>query len=214
MPLGLTGPDRSVLVKTVPFWYIIDMPGRHYTTLHDLAVEQYGYVTAADARRFGIDVHRLIRMVSSGLVERVGWGLYRFPDIPATAVDQLMEATLWPREQGVLSHDTALDLYELSDVNPAKIYVTVPKRLRLRRRQPVVYEIHRRDLPDADITVHENLRVVTPRRAIEDGISRQLGPELIAQAIATARRRGMITADDERDLEAMLGRPHPVRQAV
>ncbi len=183
------------------------MPGRHYTTLHDLAVEQYGYVTAADARRFGIDVHRLVRMVTSGAVERVGWGLYRFPDIPATAVAQLMEATLWPRGQGVLSHDTALDLYDLSNVNPAKIHVTVPKLLRLRRRQPSVYEIHRRDLPDADITLHENLRVVTARRAIDDTISRQLGPELIAQAIATARRRGMITANDARDLEGMLDRP-------
>lgn len=190
------------------------MPGRHYTTLHDLALEQYGYVTAADARQLGIDVHRLIRMVTSGSVERVGWGLYRFPDIPATALDQLMEATLWPRNQGVLSHDTALDLYELSDVNPAKIHVTVPKRLRLRRRQPAVYAIHPRDLPGADITVYENLRVVTPRRAIEDGISRHLGPEVIAQAIATARRQGMITADDERDLEALLGRPHTVRRGV
>lgn len=206
--------DCGVLANIVPFWYIFDMPGRHYATLHELAVEQYGYVTAADARRFGIDVHRLVRMAATGLVERVGWGLYRFPDIPATALDQLMEATLWPREQGVLSHDTALDLYELSDVNPSKIHVTVPKRLRLRRRQPAVYEIHRRDLREADATVHENLRVVTPRQAIEDGISRELGPELIGQAIMAARRRAMITAEDERHLEAMLDRPHRVRRAV
>ncbi len=43
------------------------------------------------------------------------------------SIRQIMEATLWPRgAHGALSHETALDLYGLSDVNPAKIHITVP----------------------------------------------------------------------------------------
>jgi predicted transcriptional regulator of viral defense system len=37
-----------------------------------------------------------------------------------------MAAALWPQGiQGVLTHDTALDLWDVSDVNPAKIHITV-----------------------------------------------------------------------------------------
>ncbi len=38
-----------------------------------------------------------------------------------------MAAALWPKGiQGVLTHDTALDLWDVSDVNPAKTHITVP----------------------------------------------------------------------------------------
>ena len=64
-----------------------------------------------------------------------GLGLYRLDPFPAHALDSYRKATLWPYGvEGVLSHETALDLYELSDVNPAMIHITVPKRYRLRRR--------------------------------------------------------------------------------
>jgi hypothetical protein len=38
------------------------------------------------------------------------------------ALEQHLEATLWPRGGGVLSHDAALDLH---DINPPTIHVTV-----------------------------------------------------------------------------------------
>jgi predicted transcriptional regulator of viral defense system len=45
-----------------------------------------------------------------------------------------MLAALWPAGRGVLSHDTALELHELCDVNPEKIHLTVPADYQPRRR--------------------------------------------------------------------------------
>lgn len=112
-----------------------------------------------------------------------------------------MQATLWPRRLGVISHDTALDLWDLCDVNPAKIHVTVPKAARLRRTAPPLYEVHVRDLDPGDITRVEGIRVVVPARAILDGIERHLDRRLIDQAIEAARRRGLVTRDELAVLE-------------
>ncbi len=90
------------------------MPGRVYSSLFDLATEQYGYVTAEDAVEMGVGKSRLPEMATRGVVERVDHGLYRFPAIPRTRLDQYMEAVLWPhRVRGVISHASALDLQKL-----------------------------------------------------------------------------------------------------
>jgi predicted transcriptional regulator of viral defense system len=181
------------------------MPGRLWERLHAHAVEQYGYLTAADARELGENPVQLVIMHRRGILERTDRGLYRFPDVPVTSNDQLMEATLWPRQGGVLSHDTALDVHDLCDIDPQKIHLTVPAATRVRRQIPTAYVLHRRDLPATDITLHEGIRVVTARRAILDGIESALGPHLLGQAVDTAVRRGVITAEDLRLIERLDG---------
>ncbi len=172
------------------------MPGRIYNSLADIAVDQHGYVTARDAERNGIDPHRLVEMAKRGTVERVARGVYRMPVVAPTGLEQLMEATLWPRGQGVLSHETALDLHDLCDVNPAKIHVTVPRAHRITREVPQPYAIHHRDLKASETMRHEGIAIVTPSRAILDGIETHLRGDLLHQAIDTARRRGLIRGAD------------------
>ena len=43
---------------------------------------------------------------------------------------------MWADRRGVLSHDTALDLYELCDINPARIHITIPTAYRLPKAVP------------------------------------------------------------------------------
>lgn len=182
------------------------MPGRIYNALAEIAVDQYGYVTVRDAERQGVDPHRLVEMARRGTIERVAHGLYRMPVIAPTGLEQLMEATLWPREQGVLSHETALDLHELCDVNPAKIHVTVPQAHRITRDVPGAYVIHHRDLVAEETTRHEGIAVVTPTRAILDGIEVHLRGDLLNQAFETARGRGLIRGADLTLLDEWLTR--------
>ena len=104
-----------------------------------------------------------------------------------------MEATLWPRGLGVISHDTALDLWELCPVNPLKVHVTVPESARIRRRVPAAYVVHRRDLDPGEITRVEGIPVVSVYRAIRDGIERHLGSDVIREAITVGRRTGQLT---------------------
>lgn len=187
------------------------MPGRVHDILLERAFDQYGFVTSEDARALGIDHQRLVDMERRGTLERVARGLYRFKAIPHTGRDQLMEAALWPRRaRGVLSHDTALELHDLCDVNPTRVHITVPRRYRINREIPVAYTIHHRDLADEDRTLLDGLPTVKPRRAIADAIETHLDPKLVEQAIDTARRRGLVRGKDLSDLEAQA--THPVEQ--
>ncbi len=99
-----------------------------------------GYVTTEDAAAVGVAADRLRKTAERGTLERIAYGLYRVPAVPVTALDQYMEATLWPRGGGVLGHETALDLHDLCAVNPAKIHVTVRRDLRIRRSIPALYQ--------------------------------------------------------------------------
>lgn len=186
------------------------MPGRIYTQLLELAHDQYGYVTPQHARELGINPLRLQDLVRRRLAERVGHGLYRITLVPPTGLDQYMEATLWPQGlQGVLCHETALDLHDLCDVNPPKIHLTVPTTYRPRREVPALYVIHRRDLDPRDVTRHEGIPIVSPYRAILDGIEAHLGPRLLDQAIENALDRGLLTREQRADVKRRMEVPVP-----
>jgi len=169
------------------------MPGRNYDKLALIAAEQEGLLAAADAREAGIDPHRLVDMERRGTIERVARGLYRFPLLDSRPqLGQLAQATMWADRRGVLSHDTALDLHELCDVNPVQIHITIPTAYRLQKPVPKLYALHGRDLDEDEKTRYEGIAVVTPQRAILDGIESGLRTDLLRQAIDSARRRGLL----------------------
>jgi hypothetical protein len=78
-------------------------------------------------------------------------------------------------------------------VNPSAIHLTVPRGFRTRKAVPRIYRFHRFDLDPAEVGWHEGIPMVIPERAILGGIEQALGWQLIDQAIATARARGLIT---------------------
>ena len=179
------------------------MPGRNYAALFELAADRYGYVTTRDAEALQIPAKRVAELAEAGQLKRTAHGVYRFVAFPASGLDQYMEATLSPNGKGVLSHTTALDLHDLCDVNPAHIHLTVPKAYRHHhnRQVPKLYELHRRDLSSDEQTLYEGIPIVTPYRAILDGIETHLRGDLADQAIDTARRRGLLTRDQLAELE-------------
>jgi predicted transcriptional regulator of viral defense system len=171
------------------------MPGRVYTELLDLAQDQRGYLRAEDARAAGFDPKRLVDYERRGVAERVAYGVYRMNAIPAGDLDEYMRAALWPMGVGFLSHETALDLYELCDVNPARIDVTVPRGYRTHREVPALYRLHPRDLASEQTGRLRGLPIVTPLQAILDGIESGLRGDLIEQAIGTAEQQSLLTPD-------------------
>lgn len=181
------------------------MPGQLFTKLFEIAAGQFGYLTVADAHDLGVPVTRLNTMTARGTLDHVSRGVYRFPVFPAGPLDQYFEMTLWPVGGGVLSHATALDLHGLCDVNPARIHVTVRSHHRTNRELPPVMLLHRRTLAEGDITWHEGIPIVTPRKAILDGIEQHLGGDLIDQAIETAQARGLLRRRDLTEIDGARG---------
>ncbi|MEX0673728.1 MAG: type IV toxin-antitoxin system AbiEi family antitoxin domain-containing protein [Gaiellaceae bacterium] len=170
------------------------MPGRNFRTLFEIAEDNYGFVTVDQARRAGIRPQRLAEMARRGALRREGIGVYRLDPFPAHELDSYKKATLWPyAAQGVLSHETALELYDLSDVNPAKIHVTVPRHYRVRRREiPPLYRLHHADLDERDVTRHEGLPIVTAAKAIRQCHQGRLRHDLLRQALEEARSLGLV----------------------
>ncbi|NED98627.1 type IV toxin-antitoxin system AbiEi family antitoxin domain-containing protein [Phytoactinopolyspora halotolerans] len=170
------------------------MAGKIQAQLWDVALDQYGYVTSRDARALDINVVELGKLAHRGQLEKVGHGVYRFPRYPVTQLDPYMLATLWAGGHGVLSHETILDLYELGDVNPAKIHMTIPRGHRLRRRGGELYVIHSADLDADQIGWFEGIPAVTPSTAIEQTI--HVTPSHLArQAVHKAHDRGLIDTE-------------------
>jgi predicted transcriptional regulator of viral defense system len=167
-----------------------------------LAAAQHGYVTVDDARDVGGTPMALLMLAKRGTLEHVDHGLYRFPDIAVGPLAQFQEAVM--RVPGaVLSHDTALELLDLADVNPRKVHVTAPRGYRVRKRLPGWLVVHHDPLDPMDATDHEGLPVVTPARAIIDAIRDNLGPRFVEQALDTARRRNLLTTPEERRVLAV-----------
>lgn len=177
--------------------------------LYEIAEAQLGYFTAAEARAAGVRQVRLVQLHQSGDVERVSRGVYRLTRYPASPLGQYMAAILWPQvrrpdARGVLSHDSALALYELSDANPARVHLTLPTAMRIRRTVPRHLVLHYAELAPADVRHVEGIPVTTPERTIRDVHAAHLGPALVRQAIADGRRTGQLSLDQADRLEQEL----------
>lgn len=181
------------------------------SVLYEIAENQAGYFTAAQARAAGLHQVRLVQLAQQGAVERVSRGVYRFTRFPISQLGHYMEAVLWPQVRrpdvvGVISHESALAIHELSDVNPARIHVTLPTAVRIRREVPKRLVIHYADLTGKDVETVEGVPVTTPARSIRDAHTSHLGAALVGQAIADGRRSGRLpTAVANRLQHELLG---------
>lgn len=194
--------------------YIIATEGdvRHRewdTTLYTIAEGQLGYFTAAQARDAGVHQVRLVQLHRSGDIERASRGVYRLARYPASPLGHYMEAALWPQVRrpdvhGVISHASALALYELSDVSPARVHITLPAVFRVRRAIPRRLVLHYANLAKEDVRQVEGVPVTTAERTIRDAHADHLGPALVRQAIADGRRTGHLTFDAADRLEREL----------
>lgn len=112
-----------------------------------------------------------------------------------------MEAVLWPAScvgsaPGVLSHESALALYDLSDANPAKVHITVAPGRRLWRTPPAYMVVHRGELAAGDVRNHEGVPVTTVVRTIRDCAAAHIDPALLRQAIDDGCRTGWLRPVD------------------
>jgi predicted transcriptional regulator of viral defense system len=188
------------------------MPRTRMDELHGLAEEHDGLLMSRDARALGIRDSVLVRLAQRGRLERVSRGVYRIAHYPADRLAQYREAVLWARanhhgpEHIALSHETALLIYGISDLNPSRVHLTVPRSARLRRKRPAWIMIHRADLTDQDIAQHEGIPVTTVERSILDVQSTTQRTDVARQAINDALRGGLLSATQAGSLRKRINR--------
>lgn len=164
----------------------------NHDQLYQFAEMQAGYFTATQARTAGFSHALLAYHVQAGLFERVCPGVYRLKRFPASPHEDLFVAWLRAGDHAVISHDSALALYALSDLLPNAIHLTVPRTAS--RRHPGL-RLHTNQLEPADVTDYAGLPVTTASRTIADVAASGLSEELVWQAIQEALRRGLATSD-------------------
>lgn len=158
------------------------------------ATEQAGYFTAAQARAAGYSWPLLSYHAKRGRFVRVARGLYRLRDYPSSPREELIAAWLRLAPDAAISHDSALDVLDLSDIIPGSIHLTVPRaRRRLARQSGVSTHTTTRPLGSADVFTREGLRMTTPARTIVDVAESGAAPEQVIEAIRQAIERGLTT---------------------
>jgi len=178
--------------------------------LYTIAEEHDGLFTSKEARSLGIQDSVLVRLAQRGRLERVSRGVYRIAHYPADKFAQYREAVLWAQashhgpESIALSHETALLFYGISDLNPARVHLTVPKSARFRRECPAWVTIHRADLTEREIVLHEGIPVTTISRSISDVLWTTHRTEVARQAIAEALHDGLLNSDQARELRKLI----------
>lgn len=164
--------------------------------LREIALDQHGLITAAQADSIGVSRPSLSYLVKNKRIERVMRGIYRIPQIPSTPYDAFQQALLWAGDDSVLSHDTALAAWDVCDINPTVIHVTIPKAKRIQKSEQNNIQLHKEDLCKTSIRWWECMPLVSLKIALLQCIDRGVSSHILDQAIRNGISRGMLTKKD------------------
>jgi len=140
---------------------------------------------------------------ASGHFERISRGFYRLPEFPSLPHEDVIAA--WVKagsDHAVVSHDTALVLYELAPIRPRKIHLTVGRAHRPRKGRPLLpgVQIHttKKTIKPTELVRRFGVRVTAPARTIVDAAEVGAEPSVIIEATDRAIRTGLLTAQELR----------------
>ncbi len=173
---------------------------KNYQSLISIATDQGGLFTSAQASALGISRPQQKLYTDSGEWIREAHGIYRLAALPDKdpEMTQYHHWMLWSVSRGgeklaAFAYETTMAIFHLSDLIPAKIHLSVPKKFR-RSVLPKVLKFHHEDRDADDIINYEGLRVVKPLKAIIDMIREErVSPEHIEKGFKDAIRKGIIT---------------------
>ncbi|HXP90875.1 MAG TPA: type IV toxin-antitoxin system AbiEi family antitoxin domain-containing protein, partial [Fibrobacteria bacterium] len=169
--------------------------------LYEVAAVQEGLFTARQAIEAGYSLPLLVHHRRAGNIARLRRGIYRLVQFPASEHEELVAIWLWSEQQGVVSHQNALLLHELSDVLPSQIHLTLPAAWRPRRlRVPEGVVVYHADVSPDERTWFGAVPITTPRRTLMDCARDGIDPKLLRQAVKQALARGHLS---KRQLEEL-----------
>jgi very-short-patch-repair endonuclease len=152
-----------------------------------LAATQHGVVTRAQLLDLGLNSQAIQYRIRRGRLHRVHRGVYAVGRPQLTRHGVLIAAVLSCGSDAVLSHQHAGEVYGIRRRGKTPIEVTVPPGAM--RSRPGVH-VHRRRLPEADVTHRHGIPVTTPVRTLLD----------LAQRLSSAQLEAAVNEADKLDL--------------
>lgn len=168
--------------------------------LSEITRYQWGLVTSRQAASQGVQRWDLHRLVADGVLEAVGFGVYRIAGTPV--VPHLGVRIAWLQlapgkvaedrgiDEGVVSHRSAAVLYGVGDFEPEPYEFTVPQRKRSRRPDVT---FHTATVTDKEVEWRDELPVTTPARLVGDLLADRHDGGHIGQVVADLLRRRLAT---------------------
>jgi predicted transcriptional regulator of viral defense system len=102
----------------------------------------------------------------------------------------------YPREMISCSpgsgHESALTLYDLGELMPMRVQLTVPPGF---RRSSGSFDLHWSELPQEDVVMYEGVRVTTPTRSLVDAAAAGADPEQVQKAAVQALGRALTSPE-------------------
>ena len=152
--------------------------------------------TARQAVQAGYDERNHPYHVKSGNWLKEHRGIYRLKNFPYSPDSQLSLWSLWScnrkgKIQGVYSHETALQIYDLSDISPFKLHITVPVDFRRNSQIPDILVLHKCNLHSSEWQTISGYRVTTPTRTLFDMLCSDVSKAFISQIVKEGTSRGL-----------------------
>lgn len=169
--------------------------------LFNLAAEQAGYFTAAQARKLGYSYQAQAHHAKAGNWLRIDRGLFRLAEWIPDVNDDLARWTLWSGGRGVVSHETALAAHGIGEFESPKVHLTVPPGF---RKRDEALKLHHAELPEEDVLQRVGFRVTTPIRSIIDVAALSPDEDQLARSIEDARESGLLTIRSLRNRSEIL----------
>lgn len=171
----------------------------HFDDIYELAADNYGLITSAEAKNLGVAKSELNRWVGMGRLLKRGYGVYKLVRYVPTEYDRYAEAVALVGDGSFLFGEAVLAMHGLALANLRHISVGTTKRVR-------------RELPEWVQPVTVSGKTVTsyegiPSQSLAEAILECRGMvmgERLKSAVEDARREGLITKDEFEHLRKEL----------
>ncbi|MEZ4322217.1 MAG: hypothetical protein R3F61_32390 [Myxococcota bacterium] len=170
-------------------------PAPSWGSLHEVANGQSGHFTAQQASDAGFSPQLLHKHVQSGNLCRPIRGIYRITRFPPSEHEDLVILWLWSDQEAVFSHETALNLHDLSDALPGRVHLTLPTTTSKRKKTPDGVVVHFADIQPRERQWFGPVPLTRPARTVLDVAAAHGDAGLVAQAIDEGIRQGLFTFD-------------------
>ena len=172
----------------------------YFDEIYELAVDNYGIITSAEARELRIPYKEMNALTKRGRLTRRGHGVYKLARYVPTPNDAYAEAVALVGSKAYLFGESVIAMLGLAPTNPARVFVATPVRMRKKLPEHIVvvkandsvnqYEgIRSQDLIDAVLACKQTMM-----------------PERLVEATNEASRRGYISETQKDELLEMLER--------
>jgi len=172
----------------------------YFDDIYELAVDNYGIITSAEARELEISDKEMNSLTKRGRLTRRGHGVDKLARYVPTPNDAYAEAVALVGPKANLFGESVLDMLGLAPTNPARVFVATPVRMRKKLPEHIVV-VKAND----NVNHYEGIRSQNLVDAVL-ACKRTMMPERLVEATNEASKQGFISKTQKDELLEMLER--------